>query len=58
MVMYFEMGVIWSYEYGFCGGDEINIVKVGVNYGWFEIIYGINYIGIKIIDEISCEGME
>lgn len=53
-----ETGKIWSHEHGPRGGDEINIIKAGNNYGWPVITHGINYIGTKITDETSREGME
>ncbi|MCQ8877444.1 PQQ-dependent sugar dehydrogenase [Pseudoalteromonas shioyasakiensis] len=58
MAMHPETGAIWSHEHGPRGGDEINIVKAGANYGWPVITHGINYIGTKITDETSREGME
>ena len=51
-------GVIWQTEHGPRGGDELNIIKKGVNYGWPVITYGINYIGTKITDITEKEGME
>jgi glucose/arabinose dehydrogenase len=36
-------GVIWEHEHGPQGGDEINIVKKGANYGWPVATYGIDY---------------
>lgn len=49
---------LWSNEHGPRGGDELNIIKAGRNYGWPVITYGINYNG-KIISNISAkEGME
>ncbi len=51
-------GEIWEHEHGPRGGDEINIIEKGKNYGWPEITYGINYIGTKITDETSRPGME
>lgn len=51
-------GQIWSHEHGPRGGDELNLIKKGANYGWPVITYGINYNG-KIISKISAlEGME
>lgn len=51
-------GQIWSHEHGPRGGDELNLIKKGANYGWPVITYGINYTG-KIISKISAlEGME
>ncbi len=42
-------GDIWTHEHGPQGGDEINIIKPGSNYGWPTITYGVNYgIGTKI----------
>lgn len=37
------------YEYGFDGGDEVNVFRVGVNYGWFVVILGIDYFGVIIL---------
>ena len=51
-------GEIWSHEHGPRGGDEINIVKKGKNYGWPKASFGINYIGTKFTDETSIKGME
>lgn len=53
-----ETGAIWIHEHGPMGGDEINIVKKGVNYGWPVITYGTNYDGTPITDITSKEGME
>ena len=53
-----ETDVLWANEHGPRGGDEINIVEAGKNYGWPEITYGINYIGTKITDHTHKEGME
>lgn len=49
---------IWSHEHGPRGGDEINIIKKGANYGWPVITYGINYSGTKITDQTKKEGMQ
>ncbi len=51
-------GKIWVHEHGPRGGDEINIVKKEVNYGWPIITYGINYSGSSITDITNKEGME
>ena len=51
-------GDLWSNEFGPRGGDEINHVVVGNNYGWPTITYGIEYGGNKIGDAIQQkEGM-
>ena len=49
---------IWIHEHGPKGGDEINIIKAGKNYGWPVISYGINYIGTTFTDITEKEGME
>lgn len=36
-------GTIWATEHGAYGGDELNIIKNGRNYGWPEVTYGVNY---------------
>lgn len=41
-------GDIWNSEMGPMGGDEINIIRAGKNYGWPEITYGVEYSGDKI----------
>ena len=53
-----ETGAIWDHEHGPKGGDEINIIKKGKNYGWPVITYGINYSGTPITDITEKEGME
>ena len=52
-------GDLWEAEFGPKGGDEINIVKPGKNYGWPIITYGVEYAGPQIGDAIQQkEGME
>lgn len=41
-------GTLWMHEHGPQGGDELNIIKPGTNYGWPVITYGENYGGGKI----------
>jgi glucose/arabinose dehydrogenase len=41
-------GEIWEQEHGARGGDEINVLKPGANYGWPEVAYGVNYSGTTI----------
>jgi glucose/arabinose dehydrogenase len=48
-------GEIWTHEHGPMGGDEINIVQKGANYGWPEVTYGKNYDGTTITDVTSRE---
>ena len=52
-----QTGAIWIHEHGPKGGDEINIVQKGANYGWPVITYGINYSGTPITDMTQMEGM-
>ena len=51
-------GAIWETEHGPRGGDEINIIQSGRNYGWPVISYGINYDGKPITNISKKEGME
>jgi glucose/arabinose dehydrogenase len=52
-------GEIWQSEHGPRGGDEINRLKAGANYGWPTITYGIEYDGKVIGDAIQQkEGLE
>lgn len=58
MAIHPTTGEVWIHEHGPRGGDEINIVKKGANYGWPVISYGINYSGTKFTDKTAQEGME
>jgi len=51
-------GAIWEHEHGPRGGDEINIIVKGANYGWPLVTYGINYSGTDITDKTEMEGVE
>lgn len=51
-------GELWVTEHGPRGGDEINIIKPGANYGWPVISYGINYDGTILTKLSEKEGME
>jgi aldose sugar dehydrogenase len=52
-------GQIWAHEHGPQGGDELNLVQAGKNYGWPTITYGENYGGGKIGEGITAkDGME
>ena len=49
---------IWAHEHGPQGGDEINVLRPGVNYGWPVITYGVNYgLGTKIGEGTAREGV-
>ena len=52
-------GRVWTHEHGPQGGDEINIMQAGVNYGWPVITYGVNYgSGTKICEGTAKAGMQ
>lgn len=51
-------GRLWINEHGARGGDEINLVRRGLNYGWPVISYGVHYSGRKIGEGTAKEGME
>ena len=50
-------GAIWAHEHGPRGGDEINIIQAGKNYGWPVVTYGINYDGTEISPFTSKPGL-
>ncbi|MGO1502684.1 MAG: PQQ-dependent sugar dehydrogenase [Marinobacter sp.] len=50
-------GDIWTHEHGPRGGDEVNVLRAGTNYGWPEITYGIGYSGLPITLDTEKEGM-
>src|SRR6187402_2712005 len=51
-------GELWEIEHGPRGGDEVNLIGKGKNYGWPVIGYGIDYSGAKIHDATAKDGME
>lgn len=52
-------GELWESEFGPKGGDEINIIRSGKDYGWPTITYGMEYSGSKVGDGLTeKEGME
>jgi aldose sugar dehydrogenase len=52
-----QTGTPWLHEHGAQGGDEVNVVRPGVNYGWPVITYGIDYSGAPIGEGTHKEGM-
>lgn len=49
---------VWESEHGPMGGDELNLIEKGKNYGWPVITYGTNYDGSTITEITEKEGME
>lgn len=49
---------LWETEHGPRGGDELNFIEPGKNYGWPVITYGINYDGTAVTDRTAAPGME
>ena len=58
MALHPTTGEIWIHEHGPKGGDEVNIVEKGANYGWPVISYGVNYSGTTFTDITEKEGMK
>lgn len=53
-----QTGLLWTHEHGPQGGDEINVIRAGANYGWPVITYGVNYgIGTRIGEGTHKPGM-
>lgn len=53
-----KTGMIWSHEHGPQGGDEVNVIQPGKNYGWPILSYGINYNGTTFAEDTARTGME
>jgi glucose/arabinose dehydrogenase len=52
-------GVLWTHEHGPQGGDEVNVMRAGRNYGWPVITYGVNYgLGTAIGEGNAKAGLE
>lgn len=52
-----ETGKVWANEHGPRGGDELNLIEPGKNYGWPVVTYGREYFGPAISDQTSKPGM-
>jgi glucose/arabinose dehydrogenase len=48
MILHPASGMLWLHEHGPRGGDEVNIVEPGANYGWPLVSYGKNYSGTPV----------
>jgi aldose sugar dehydrogenase len=53
-----ETGALWESEHGPRGGDELNLLQPGRNYGWPLITHGMNYDGTPMTDRTAQEGLE
>ena len=53
-----DSGEMWLHEHGPKGGDEVNILKPGANYGWPLVSYGVNYDGSIISKSTKAAGIE
>lgn len=53
-----ETGQVWLHEHGAQGGDEVNLIRRGANYGWPRVTHGVNYGGGQITPHTSLPGME
>ncbi len=53
-----ETGRVWDTEHGPMGGDELNLISKGLNYGWPVVTYGLNYNGTVISKLTRKPGME
>ncbi|WP_321347543.1 PQQ-dependent sugar dehydrogenase [uncultured Draconibacterium sp.] len=58
MAIHPQTGELWVTEHGPMGGDELNLIEWGKNYGWETITYGKNYNGTVITDVKHKPGME
>ena len=54
-----QTGELWTHEHGPQGGDEVNVMRAGRNYGWPVVTYGVNYgVGTRIGEGTEKPGME
>ncbi len=50
--------ILWEHEHGAKGGDELNIIEKGANYGWPLATYGVDYSGSRVSPFTEYEGTE
>jgi glucose/arabinose dehydrogenase len=58
MAIHPQTGELWATEHGPMGGDELNLIKAGNNYGWPVITYGLNYNGTVITELTHKPGLQ
>ncbi len=58
LIVHPETGVLWNHENGPNGGDKINVILPGRNYGWPVVSFGRDYAGPRISESPTREGME
>ncbi|MCK3683536.1 PQQ-dependent sugar dehydrogenase [Maribellus sp. YY47] len=58
MAIHPETGQLWATEHGPMGGDELNLIEAGKNYGWPVITYGLNYNGTIVSEYTRKPGYE
>lgn len=51
-------GQLWAVEHGPKGGDELNLIRPGLNYGWPLVSHGVNYDGTSFTDKTEAPGLE
>lgn len=58
MALHPETRAVWATEHGARGGDELNLLRAGRNYGWPDATYSVEYFGPRISDTATLEGAE
>lgn len=58
LVVHPETGEVWAHEHGEFGGDEVNLIKAGANYGWPKATYSLEYDGTLITADTLLDGIE
>lgn len=58
MAVHPQTGAIWVHEHGPKGGDEVNVLREGANYGWPRVTFGREYSGGRIADAGTAPGFE
>lgn len=58
LVLHPVTGELWASEHGPQGGDEVNIIRKGANYGWPQVSYGRDYSGAPVSERPWQEGLE